>query len=171
MASKIAAHSHAAALALLTVLIFPAASHAAKDCAWMTEATASGLLGSDAVGAFTKAASGQPAVCLFTSDSQGVKRTLRITVEIVQDAHARVGAASQNCGSSPTSLKAIGNEAFACPSDERKGVIGERATGRVRDQFFTIAIASTAKDDPILTRQALETRIYTAAEQVAGNLF
>jgi hypothetical protein len=36
---------------------------------------------------------------------------------------------------------------------------------------FTIAISSTLKNDPILTREALKTRIYTAAEQVAGNLF
>jgi len=43
--------------------------------------------------------------------------------------------------------------------------------GRVRDQIFTITISTTLKNDPILTRDALKARIYTAAEQVAGNLF
>jgi hypothetical protein len=41
----------------------------------------------------------------------------------------------------------------------------------VRNQVFTIDLNSTLKDDPILARDALKARIYTAAEQVAGNLF
>ena len=77
----------------------------------------------------------------------------------------------QSCGADVSPLKAIGNEATACAADDRKGVMGERVVGRVRDQVFTIAISSTLKNDPILTREALKTRIYTAAEQVAGNLF
>lgn len=68
-------------------------------------------------------------------------------------------------------LNAIGNEAVYCAADLRRGELGERAIGRVRDQVFTIDMNSTLKDDPILTREALKTRIYTAAEQVAGNLF
>jgi hypothetical protein len=36
---------------------------------------------------------------------------------------------------------------------------------------FTITIASSLKNDPQLTRDVLKSKIYTAAEQVAGNLF
>jgi hypothetical protein len=68
-------------------------------------------------------------------------------------------------------LKAIGNEALICAADDRKAGMGERIVGRVRDQVFTITIASSVKNDPILTRDILKTRIYTAAEQVSGNLF
>jgi hypothetical protein len=156
-------------LALATVAL-PMHSLAENRCAWLNAATASGLLGGDAVGDVS-AATGQPTVCTFTQMTDGVKRTLRITVEVTPDAHARVSAMMQSCGADVSPLKAIGNEATACAADDRKGVMGERVVGRVRDQVFTIAISSTLKNDPILTREALKTRIYTAAEQVAGNLF
>jgi hypothetical protein len=144
---------------------------ASNDCPWLNEATASGLLGGDAVGAFTDAAAGQPAVCTFTYDGQGTKRTLRITVEVTPDAHARVMAAAQSCGAAAAPIKAIGNEAMSCAVDDRKGGPGERVMGRVRDQAFTVTIASTLKNDPELTRDALKAKIYMAAEQVSGNLF
>jgi hypothetical protein len=128
------------------------------------------LLGGDAVGE-SSASTGQPAVCTFTQAADGVKRTLRITVEVTPDAHMRVGAISQGCGADASPLKAIGNEAIACAADDRKGMMGERVVGRVRDQLFTITIGSSLKNDPVLTREALKSSIYTAAEQVAGNLF
>jgi hypothetical protein len=143
---------------------------AANNCAWLNEATASGLLGGDSVGDVS-AAAGQPTVCAFTQMTAGVKRTLLITVEIVADAHARLGVLAQSCGADTAPLKAIGNEALMCAADDRKAGLGERVVGRVRDQVFTITIASTLKNDPILNRDALKSRAYTAAEQVAGNLF
>jgi hypothetical protein len=156
---------------LALLLVAPALCRAADRCPWLTAGTASGLLDSDAVGTFAAAAAGQPAVCVFTSDAQGAKRTLRITVETTPDAHARVMAASQACGRDQTPLKAIGNEAVACAADDRNSQAGERAVGRVRDQVFTIEIESSVKNDADLTRDALKEKIYTAAEQVAGNLF
>jgi hypothetical protein len=149
-----------------------ALAHAANNCAWINEATASGLLGGDAVGEVSGPALGQPAVCTFTQMTAGGRRTLRITVEIVADAHARVASIAQGCGADAGPLKAIGNEALVCAADDRKAGIGERVVGRVRDQVFTITIGSTLKNDPILfSRDVLKSRIYTAAEQVAGNLF
>jgi hypothetical protein len=148
----------------------PTVAHAANNCDWMNEATASGLLGGDAVGDVS-AAAGEPTVCTFTQMTAGVKRTLRITVEIAADAHARVGVLAQSCGADAAPIKAIGNEALVCAADDRKAGLGERVVGRVRDQVFTITIASSLKNDPVLNRDALKSRIYTAAEQVAGNLF
>lgn len=159
------------ALLALCFIAWPAASRAANNCPWLTEATAGGLLGGDAIGAFTKAATGQPAVCLFTSDAQGVRRTLRITVDVVADPHMQVATEAQSCGPDAAPLKAIGNEALACAADDRKAGPGERAIGRVRDQLFTITLSSSQKGDPMLTRDALKSKIYTAAEQVSGNLF
>jgi hypothetical protein len=146
-------------------------ARADNNCAWLNEATASGLLGGDATGDSHAAAGAQPAVCTFTQQSAGVKRTLRITVEIAADAHARLIAMAQNCGIDAFALKAIGNEAMACSADDRKAGPGERVIGRVRDQVFTITIASSLKGDPAFSRDILKTKIYTAAEQVAGNLF
>jgi hypothetical protein len=149
----------------------PNLCHAKNNCPWLNEATASGFLGGDAVGDFTDAAPGKPAVCAFTQQAAGVLRTLRITVEIAPDPHARMSEVAQACGAGAAALKAIGNEALVCPADDRKGGLGERVVGRVRDQVFTIAIGSTLKDDPTLTREALKAKIALAAEQVAGNLF
>lgn len=149
----------------------PNLAHAANNCPWLTEATASGLIGAEAVGSYTAAAGTQPAVCAFTQKSEGMVRTLTITVELSTEPHARMASVFQACGDGAAPLNAIGNEAVYCAADLRRGQLGERAVGRVRNQVFTIDLNSTMKDDPILTRDALKSRIYTAAEQVAGNLF
>ena len=152
-------------------LTLPALCHAENNCPWLNEATAGGLLGGDAVSRKTGGTDGQPTVCTFTQQDAGVTRTLRVTVEITTEPHGRMSAVAQVCGADASPIKAIGNEALVCAADDRKGALGERVVGRVRDQVFTITINSTLKADPILNREALKAKIYTAAEQVAGNLF
>ena len=157
---------------VLIPLGVPIAARAANNCPWMNEATASGLLGGNAVGAYTAQNVDHPAVCTFAQSTSDVTRTLRITVDVTKDdAHARLMQLQAACGPNPAPLKAIGNEAIACMMDD--GIEGRcaRAAGRVRDQVFEILITTTRKDDPILTRDALRIRIDTAAEQVSGNLF
>lgn len=145
--------------------------YAANNCPWINEATASGLLGGDAVGAFTEASAGQPAVCTITQTGSGFTRTLRIAVEVTPDTHARVETALQACGKNAAPIQAIGNEASMCLLDNRNASLLELVVGRVRDQLFTITIGTTLKDDLILTRMTLKEKAYTASEQVAGNLF
>lgn len=159
-----------AAIALCAAAI-PNPAKAANTCPWMNEATASGMLGGNAVGEFTAATSGQPAVCTFTQQDNGVTRILRITVEVVPDAHAQFLSMSASCDAEQSPLKAIGNEAMACATDLHKKSASERAFGRVRDQVFTITFATSIKNDPVLTPELLRAHVYTAAEQVAGNLF
>ncbi len=160
------------ALALLGVcwIGMPPRALAANNCAWINEATASGLLGGEAVGEISESA-GHQTGCTFTQIAGGMKRVLRITVEVAADAHARLTTIVQSCGVNAMPLKAIGNEAFDCPANDPRAGAGERVVGRVRDQVFTITIESSLRNDPLLTRDALKFRIYTAAEQVAGNLF
>jgi hypothetical protein len=156
----------------LILLYAPAAALAANNCPWMNEATASGLLGGNAVGTYTSSTANQPALCTFTQSEGGVTRVLRITVDLAKDdPHAHLMKSEAECGPTQMPLKAIGNEAVACSVDEGTEGGGERAAGRVRDQVFEILITTTRKDDPILTRDALRIRINTAAEQVSGNLF
>jgi hypothetical protein len=159
------------AMIAVCLIGLPSSARAANNCAWINEATASGLLGGKAVGEVSEAAFGQSAVCTFTQTTGGVKHELRLTVEVAADAHARLTAVARSCGADAIPLKAIGNEALVCAADEPKAGIGERVVGRVRDQVFTITIESSLKNDPLLTRDVLQSRIYTAAEQVAGNLF
>jgi len=158
-------------LLALCLVCLPALANAKTGCLWMNEATASGLLGGDSVGTFTEATIGQPAVCAFTQQSKGVLRTLRITVVGAADPHASMGALERVCGADAAPLKAIGNEALTCSTNDRKGGHGQWVIGRVHDHVFTIRISSMLKDDPILNPDTLMARAYTAAEQVSGNLF
>jgi hypothetical protein len=154
----------------LCLASLPRPARASNDCPWLNEATASGYLGGDAVGAFKGTSAGGPATCTFTQHGEQVTRTLTITVEIVSNPHERFSSIAQSCGAASEPLHAIGNEALSCAMDNRHGA-SEQAVGRVRDQVFSITIHTTAKDDPVLTRDALKSRIYSASEQVAGNLF
>lgn len=158
--------------AVLVICIAGIPAHASNSCPWLNEATASGLLGNEAIGSYSAAASpGQPANCTFTQRSGASFRTLVIEVEITPDAAAKTRLMEKACSSERSPLQAIGNEAVICAEDDRGGRVGERVVGRVRDQVFMIRISSSFKNDPILTREALKTRVSTAAEQVAGNLF
>lgn len=146
-------------------------AYAANDCPWMTETTASSLLSANATGAYTSATERRPAVCTFTQATADGARSLQITVQSVGDPQARLAQAEETCGTDPAPLHAIGNEAISCTGAETPGERIERAVGRVRDKIFSITFTTSIKDDPVLSRDALKARIYTASEQVAGNLF
>ena len=151
-------------------LAFCIPAYASNTCPWMNEATASGLLGDEAVGSYRAASiPGQPATCMFTQGAAAV-RTLVIEVEAAPDAATRIKSKQKGCSSDASSLQAIGNEAVMCAAD-RGSRLGELVVGRVRDQVFTIRISSSIKGDPVLTRESLMNKISSAAEQVAGNLF
>jgi hypothetical protein len=153
------------------VLLAGTLCHAANDCPWLNEATASGLLGGDAVGEFTGGGADQPSECVFTQKDATAVRTLRIRVQVMPDFKTGYQTATQTCGTEVEPMRAIGNEALLCAFDDRKGVLGERVVGRVRDQILTITMTTTLKGDIHLTRPMLKAKISTAAEQVAGNLF
>lgn len=146
-------------------------AHAANTCPWMNESTASGLLGGDATGVYTAPAAQQPAECLFTLHNADGARTLRVTVEVTTEARAQLAALEQQCKVDASALVAIGNEAVMCSADDARGHMGERAVGRVRDQLFTITLATPTMGNGAFHRAELKTAISVAAEQVAGNLF
>jgi hypothetical protein len=176
-------------LAVFALLISTSA-HAANNCPWLTEATVGGLLGGNAVGSYTAGPlvttstsatitpdagptvrMDQPGTCVFTDKEGAAVRELTVTMEVSPDAHTKLAGMMQACGASSQLLQAIGNEAAVCAMDSHKKSVSERVVGRVRNQIFTITIHTTIADDPVLNASALMTRIYTASEQVAGNLF
>jgi len=153
------------------LLALPTNCQGANNCPWLNEATASGILGGEAVGMVTGMGARETAVCEFTQQGANFKRILRVIVEVTSDSHARSEALARNCGEDAVPIRAIGNEAVICTVNDAKNGQGQRVVGRIRNQLFTVAIYTTLKGDPILTREALKVRINTAAEQVAGNLF
>ncbi len=98
-------------------------------------------------------------------------RELRITVEEVKDPQQAMTAYRTRCGSGPTPLRAIGNEAVTCAADTKGKTYGQQVIGRVRDQIFTVTLTTSAKNDPFMPREALEEKARNIAEQVAGALF
>jgi hypothetical protein len=177
------------ALVVLALLI-PASAHATNNCPWLTEATVGGLLGGTVVGSYTAGPlvttstsatitpdagptvrMDQPGTCVFIDKEGAGMRELTVTMEVSPDAHTKLAGMMQACGASSQLLQAIGNEAAVCAMDMHKKSVSERVVGRVRNQIFTITIHTTLNDDPVLNASALMTRIYTASEQVAGNLF
>lgn len=160
--------------AFLLLSLLPSAQAAVGQtsaaCAWINEATASGLLGGNADVVVSEASGDQPAACTFTEHGPGITRTLRISVETVADAHTKVEILKKVCGPDAAPLRAIGNEATVC-MDRADGGPGERVIGRVRDQVFTITLTSTQQGDAFLTHAMLRAKINAASEQVSGNLF
>ena len=144
---------------------------AANACPWMNAATASGLLGADAMGNYAAATAAEPANCVFVESGPGVTRTLTITAEPSTYGVGRIHELLRECHGEPSALPAIGNQAEECEVLQPHRLRGKLAVGRVRSQMFSIAIKTTMKNDPVLTPEELENRIATAAEQVAGNLF
>jgi hypothetical protein len=69
--------------------MMPVTVRVANNCPWMNEATASDLVGGDAVGTFV-VGQGHPSVCTFTQQAGSVTRTLQIAVEIADHPHARI---------------------------------------------------------------------------------
>lgn len=155
----------------LCIFALPGSAHAANNCPWINEATVSGLLDGEAVGSFNQGPTGQPSTCSFVFKEAGGIRTVNISVETVQDAHARVVNMTKDCKQPLEVLPAIGNEAYVCTTEHAKEAVAERVVGRVRDQFFTILISTTGKGGLILSPQDLRARISIASEQVSGNLY
>jgi hypothetical protein len=113
---------------------------------------------------------GSAAACSFDYHDATASRELRITVEKVKDPGRGLAAYTTQCrGAAP--LRAIGNEAVTCAADTKGHTHGEQVIGRVRDQIFTVTVTTSARQDPSMSREALEEKTRNIAEQVAGALF
>jgi hypothetical protein len=156
---------------LIGVIAGAGPARAANNCPWLSETTASSLLGGEAMGSYSAATERKPAVCMFTQQTPQGDRLLEVTVQVAMEPQAKLAQTEQTCGTDPAPLHAIGNEAIFCTGEDLPSRRSERAVGRVRDQVFAITFTTSIKDDSVLTREALKARIYTASEQVAGNLF
>ena len=162
-------------IAFACLAAFSSAAHAQEaHCAWMNDATASGVLNGPVTLALESAPDDQT-ICVFTY-ARSVKdySTLRISVQPLKDStkdpNKAVHAHVSLCTSPPGALKAIGNEAIACSADIGYSR-GEQVIGRVRDRLFIVTVSSTMAQAPTMTRPLLREKTTMIAEQVAGALF
>jgi hypothetical protein len=152
-------------------LLFLAASCKAQaHCAWLNDATASGVLNGP-VSLDLESAPDDENICVFTNLKTAKDySTLRIMVQPLKDVNNAVVSHKSLCTSAPVALKAIGNEAISCSADVGYSR-GEQVIGRVRDRLFIVTVSSTIAQDPSATRQMLQEKARTIAEQIAGALF
>jgi len=143
-------------------------------CAWLNNATASGVLnGPVTLELETAPAPDQAdrAICVFTNAKSAKDYSaLRIVVQPLKDVDKAVASHESLCTSPAAAIKAIGNEAIGCAADVGYSR-GEQVIGRVRDRLFIVTVSSTIAQDPAMTRQLLRDKAKMIAEQVAGALF
>jgi hypothetical protein len=157
------------------VMLFPlvflcARCKAQAHCAWLNEATASGVLNGP-VTLDLETATDDQSICVFTNLKTAKDYSaLRIMVQPLKDVSKAVSSHESLCTSVPVALKAIGNEAVSCSADVGYSR-GEQVIGRVRDRLFIVTVSSTIAQDPSATRPLLQEKAKTIAEQIAGALF
>jgi hypothetical protein len=157
---------------LLAALVFISAICRAEEghCAWLNDATASGVL-NGTVTLDLEPAPDDQTICAFTNLKTAKDySTLRIMVQPLKDVTNALASHESLCTSPATALKAIGNEAVSCSADVGYSR-GEQVIGRVRDRLFIVTVSSTMAHDPLMTRPALKEKAKMIAEQVAGALF
>jgi hypothetical protein len=152
------------------LIFLSARCNAQGHCAWLNDATASGVLNGPVTLNLETAAEDQN-ICVFTYlKAANDYSTLRIMVQPLKDTSKAVVLHESLCTSVPGSLKAIGNEAVSCAADVGYSR-GEQVIGRVRDRLFIVTVSSTNAKDPSATRQMLQEKARAVGEQVAGALF
>jgi hypothetical protein len=154
----------------LGLLLLSASCRAQAHCAWLNDATASGVLNGP-VSLDLESAPDDQNICVFTNLKTAKDySTLRIMVQPLKGVNNAVASHKSLCTSAPVALKAIGNEAILCSADVGYSR-GEQVIGRVRDRLFIVTVSSTIAQDPSATRQLLQEKARTIAEQIAGALF
>jgi hypothetical protein len=116
-------------------------------------------------------AQGSREACSFVYHDATASRELRITMEQGQDPNQAMASYKAHCSGEASPVQAIGNEAVMCASDIKGQTDGEQVIGRVRDQVFTVAITTSARNDSSMSRDSLKEKTRNIAEQVAGALF
>jgi hypothetical protein len=126
-------------------------------CPWLTQGSASSLLGGDV------------SIKVHLSDTgAGSCRFLRPhdSLEILVSK-----AALTSCPTGSIALKGIGNQAARCeaPGSHSGGV--DMISGRVRDLHFTVTRTAHGQKRPVRLPDAQQDPLEQIAEQIAGNLF
>jgi hypothetical protein len=126
-------------------------------CPWLTQGSASGLLGGDV------------SIKVDVSDTgEGSCKFLRPhdSLEILVSK-----AALASCPKGSIALKGIGNQAARCEASGSHSGGVDMISGRVRDLHFTVTRTAHGQKRPVKLPDAQQDALEQIAEQVAGNLF
>jgi hypothetical protein len=154
---------------LLGFLVLTTLCRAEGKCPWLNEATAAGVVTGPVKLEMHPAEDGG-SICIFRTQRASAVYTLRILVVEMKDPSKGISFYQSRCTSPAISLRAIGNEAVLCAEDAGS-FHGEQVIGRVRDNIFIVDVSDSVAKDPSMTRELLQEKTRSTAEQVAGNLF
>jgi hypothetical protein len=135
----------------------PARSQVA--CPWLTQGSASKLLGGDVSIKVYLSDTGAGS-CKFLRQ-EGSHDSLEILVS---------NAALASCPTGSPELKGVGNQAARCKAAGSHGG-GDMVSGRVRDLHFTVTRTSHGQKRPVKIPDVQEDALEEIAEQIAGNLY
>jgi hypothetical protein len=156
---------------LLAVALFmPTVCRAQTKCPWINEATARGVLGGP-VTATTSVNDQGAGVCKFSRQQGATVHELRIAVDILSDIPKQFPSYLAQCPPRSAPLRAIGNEAIMCSTQDKENHYAEIVVGRVRNQAFVVSVSSSVQDDSSMTQDMRREKTNLVAEQVAGILF
>jgi hypothetical protein len=128
-------------------------------CPWLTQGSAARALGGDV------------SVTASVSDAgEGFCRFLRQpTPDFLEVLISK--ASLPTCPPGSMELKGIGNQAESCNRPGARDESIKMITGRVRDLYFTVTLASRVQKSALKLSDVQEDMLEQIAEQVAGNLY
>jgi len=154
-----------------TAIWMPAYCRAQTNCPWMNAATAAGILGGPVQERVTHAGkNSDDATCNFASHQPGANSTLHIAVITMSNPARDFAAFKQQCGPTPTTLQAIGNEAIECSLDLCGGH-SARVVGRVRNRVFVVDLHISSRNGTGSAHHEQLEIARHAAEQVSETLY
>ncbi|MFZ0747691.1 MAG: hypothetical protein WAM85_25025 [Terracidiphilus sp.] len=149
-------------VAILLVLATPVAfAQSPQVCPWLSAGTAANALAGRNVTIVAHSDSNWSGRCVFT-DTTDPGRTVEVLVGKM-DPHS--------CKSDATPLTGIGNQAEFCSHRDANGQQVQTVTGRVRDAWFVVTMATQPAAGNQLPDDVSAPDIRFLAEQVAGNLY
>lgn len=131
----------------------------ATACPWLTAGTAADLLGGDVLLHTTGDATDE-GTCRFARRGSATE-----FLEIHVSAKPLHG-----CPAGAAPLHGVGNQTERCRIAAPRGIAEERASGRVRDLYFTVTIAGRASRESGKPAES-DDRLTRLADEVAGNLY
>jgi hypothetical protein len=156
-------------IVLAGCLLLTAQCKAEAICPWLNEATAAGMVNGPVTLEMNSTDDGG-SICIFRSQRGSAVYSLEISVRERKDESKGISSYQSRCTSPVTSLRAIGNEAVSCSADTGSSH-GEQVIARVRDTIFIVNLSDSVAKDSSMTRESLQEKARSTAEQVAGNLF
>jgi hypothetical protein len=142
-------------------LFFTSALRAGAVCPWLTQGSASAMLGGDVSSTIKLTPPGEGS-CAFSLQQGASMYSLAVVVE---------STPRTACPPASQKLLGIGNEAVACRLQRSPNDAIEMVSGRVRRLYFTVSLKFQGAANPGMPLNKQRDIVERAAEQVAGNLF